>query len=99
MRALAAGAQIRTDTMVTGWAGDHALELTAPGGRDRIEATAIVLATGARERPRPARLIPGDRPSGVYTTGALQNLVHLRQAGSAVARWWSAPSWSASPPC
>ena len=48
VRALAAGAQIRTDTMVTGWAGDRALELTAPGGRDRIEAAAIVLATGAR---------------------------------------------------
>ena len=79
VRALAAGAQIRTDTMVTGWAGDHALELTAPGGRDRVEAAAIVLATGARERPRPARLIPGNRPSGVYTTGALQNLIHLRQ--------------------
>nr|HRD14817.1 FAD-dependent oxidoreductase [Mycobacterium sp.] len=44
VRALAAGAQIRTDTMVTGWAGDRALELTAPGGRDRIEAAAIVLA-------------------------------------------------------
>ncbi len=77
-RAQAAGAQIRTDTMVTGWVGDRTLELTAPGGRTRIEATAIILATGARERPRPARLIPGDRPSGVYTTGALQNLVHLR---------------------
>ena len=37
----------------------------------------MVLATGARERPRSARLIPGDRPAGVYTTGQLQNLVHL----------------------
>ena len=35
------------------------------------------MATGARERPRPARLIPGERPSGVYTTGHLQNIVHL----------------------
>ena len=37
-----------------------------------------MLATGARERPRPARLIPGDRRAGVYTTGQLQNLVHLQ---------------------
>lgn len=36
-----------------------------------------MLATGARERPRTARRIPGDRPHGVYTTGQLQNLVHL----------------------
>lgn len=82
--ATAAGAQIRTDTMVTGWAGDRTLEVTSPRGRDLLDARAVVLATGARERPRPARLIPGDRPSGVYTTGHLQNLVHLahRTVGS-----------------
>jgi len=77
-RAVAAGAEIRTDTMVTGWAGDGSLELTSPRGRENLDAGAVILATGARERPRPARLIPGDRPSGVYTTGGLQNLVHLR---------------------
>jgi thioredoxin reductase len=38
-------------------------------------ATAVLLATGVRERPRAARLVPGDRPAGVYTTGALQQLV------------------------
>jgi hypothetical protein len=40
----------------------------------------VVLATGARERPRPARLVPGDRADGVYTTGQLQNLVHIHHA-------------------
>ena len=73
-----AGATIRTDSMVTGWSGDD-LEVTAPDGRRVIGADAVVLATGARERPRAARLIPGDRPTGVYTTGQLQNLVHLHQ--------------------
>ena len=63
--------------MVTGWAGPRTVEVTSPDGRQRITARAIILATGARERPRPARLIPGDRPAGVYTTGQLQNLVHL----------------------
>lgn len=81
-QALAAGADIRTDTMVTGWAGEHALEITSPRGREVIEAGAVVLATGARERPRPARLIAGDRPAGIYTTGHLQNLVlHGRGVG------------------
>jgi thioredoxin reductase len=75
--ALAAGARVETEATVTGWAGDRALEVTSPRGRRIIEADAIVLATGARERPRPARLIPGDRPDGVYTTGQLQQLVHL----------------------
>lgn len=76
-RATAAGAHIRTDTMVTGWAAERSLETTSPRGRDLVEAGAVILATGARERPRSARLIPGDRPSGVYTTGHLQNVVHI----------------------
>ncbi len=76
--ATAAGAEIRTATMVTGWAGVKSLELTSPAGREQLDARAVVLATGARERARPARLIPGDRPSGIYTTGQLQNTVHLQ---------------------
>ncbi len=75
--ALAAGAEIETRTMVTDWAGEHSVALTSPQGRRRIHARAIILATGARERPRAARLVAGDRPAGVYTTGQLQNLVHL----------------------
>ena len=76
--ALEAGAEIRTEATVTGWAGDRALELTSPRGRVVVEARAVLLATGARERPRPARLVAGDRPAGVLTTGLLQNLVHLQ---------------------
>jgi thioredoxin reductase len=75
-----AGAVLQTSAMVTGWAGDRTMQITSPAGRRRLRADAVVLATGARERPRPARLIPGDRPDGVYTTGQLQNLVHLHHA-------------------
>jgi thioredoxin reductase len=77
-RATHAGATIRTDAMVTGWAGERSLDVTSPQGRYRLDAGAVILATGARERPRPARMIPGDRPSGVLTTGLLQNLVHVK---------------------
>lgn len=76
--ALASGATIMTNAMATDWAGDRALDVTTPEGRIRVDARVVVLATGARERPRPARLIPGDRAHGVHTTGDLQNLVHLR---------------------
>lgn len=79
--ATAAGAEIRTATMVTGWAGDRSLELTSPAGRERLDARTVILATGARERARPARMIPGDRPGGIYTTGQLQNTVHLQHRG------------------
>lgn len=78
--AVGAGAQVRPLTTVTGWAGDRVLELTSPNGRETVEAGAVVLATGCRERPRAARLVPGDRPAGVYTTGWLQRLVHLEGA-------------------
>lgn len=76
-RALMAGVELRTSAMVTGWDDDAAM-VTSPAGREAIAARAIVLATGARERPRSARLVPGDRPAGVLTTGLLQQLVHLR---------------------
>src|SRR5215211_4915024 len=82
--AVEAGADLRLGTQVTGWTPDGALELTGPGGRSRLEAGAVVLATGCRERPRSARLVAGTRPQGVLTTGTLQQLVYL--AGAPVGR-------------
>jgi thioredoxin reductase len=72
-----AGAELRPRTQVTGWSGEGVLELTSPHGREELRARAVVLATGCRERPRPARLVPGTRPQGVMTTGMLQQLVYL----------------------
>ncbi|MFE5038832.1 FAD-dependent oxidoreductase [Streptomyces sp. NPDC056683] len=45
-------------------------------GPETVTAQAVVLATGAYERPRAARLVPGTRPAGVYTGGELQQAVH-----------------------
>jgi thioredoxin reductase len=84
--------------MVTDWTGEREVAITSPAGRFTIRADAVVLATGARERPRPARRIPGDRPDGVLTTGQLQNLVHLhhRRVGTAaVVVGGELVSWSA----
>lgn len=72
-----AGAVLETEAMVTGWAGERTMQVTSPRGVRTVSADAVILATGARERPRPARMVPGDRPDGVYTTGQLQNLVHV----------------------
>lgn len=74
--ALDAGCVIEREAMVTGWTRDGELEVTSPEGRRSLRAEAVVLATGCRERPRAARLIPGSRPHGVMNTGALQRLVH-----------------------
>jgi thioredoxin reductase len=74
--AAAAGAEIRADTTVTGWDGAGCATLTSASGLETVSARAVLLATGCRERPRPARLVPGDRPSGVMTTGELQQRVY-----------------------
>jgi thioredoxin reductase len=72
-----AGAVPRTGVTVLDWAGPRALTTVGPQGPETIEARAVVLATGSRERPRTARLVPGTRPAGVHTTGELQQAVHL----------------------
>ncbi|MFF7200240.1 NAD(P)/FAD-dependent oxidoreductase [Streptomyces sp. NPDC008141] len=75
--AVRSGARLRTGVTVTGWAGPRTLETVGPAGPETVSARAVVLATGARERPRSARLVPGTRPAGVLTTGELQQAVHL----------------------
>ena len=74
-----ARAHIQTQTMVPGWADSWSLEATCPNSLLTIKPQVSVFATGARERPCPARLIPGDRPAGVFTTGQLQNVVHIHK--------------------
>ena len=86
-RAVAAGVELWAPATATGFAGPGAVDLTAPDGRHTVRARALLLATGCRERPRAARLVPGTRPAGVLTTGTLQQLVHLhgeRVAGRAL---------------
>jgi len=77
--AIAAGVDVRTGTTVLDVAGTSVV--LADGSV--IDADAVVLATGVRERPRAARLVPGDRPAGVFTTGAIQQLtaLHHRPVG------------------
>lgn len=78
-RAAGAGVSVRTGAMVTDVGTDRSLWVTSAGGREQLGWDALVLATGARERGRAARLVPGDRGAGVYTTGQLQDLVHLHR--------------------
>ncbi|MFI6488753.1 NAD(P)/FAD-dependent oxidoreductase [Streptomyces sp. NPDC050564] len=75
--AIRAGAALRTGVTALGWCGPLALDTVGPAGLETVTATAVVLATGARERPRGARLVAGTRPAGVFTTGELQQAVHL----------------------
>ncbi|HVA21577.1 MAG TPA: FAD-dependent oxidoreductase [Candidatus Micrarchaeia archaeon] len=76
-QATRAGADLWCETTCLEWTGARALLCTGPGGLRRVEARCVVLATGCRERPRHARLVPGTRPAGVLTTGSLQRLAAL----------------------
>lgn len=79
-RAAAAGVDVRIETSAIDWAGERTLVVASPAGLVELAADAVVLASGCRERARAARLVAGDRPRGVLTTGALQQLVTLHGA-------------------
>ncbi|MFT5113572.1 MAG: thioredoxin reductase [Parasphingorhabdus sp.] len=74
-----AGVEIRMDTTVTELGQSGGLSLSTHEGRQQLEADRVVICTGAREKPRSARLVSGTRPQGVMTTGALQSMIYLKQ--------------------
>ena len=44
----------------------------------KLEAKAIILAMGCRERPKGALNIAGTRPAGIYTAGTAQKFVNMK---------------------
>jgi thioredoxin reductase len=58
-------------------ATSHRVDVLSPQGLTSYESRFVLLATGCFESSRSTRLIPGARPSGIYTTGTLQQLVNL----------------------
>lgn len=71
------GISVSLETIVIGMNEDRRLLISRRGCLEEIEARAIVLAMGCRERACGALSIPGDRPSGVYTAGTAQNLINM----------------------
>lgn len=66
------GVEVRTGHSVVRLAGDGRVDVTSSRGVEALSARRIMITTGAREKPRSARLVSGDRPVGIITTGALQ---------------------------
>ena len=73
-----AGVDIALKTSVTQLGAKGELDIVSPMGRGKIKAKRVLLSTGVRETPRAARLVSGNRMMGVYTTGALQSMVYLK---------------------
>lgn len=77
-KAEALGIECRLNTTVLSAAKDKRLTaVNAVEGMFEIQADAVILAMGCRERPRGALNIPGYRPAGVYSAGTAQRLVNM----------------------
>ena len=78
VRRAEAGVEILTRHSVVALEPEGRLVVANPAGSLEIVARRVVLATGAREMSRAARLVGGDRPLGVMNTGALQAYIYLQ---------------------
>ena len=77
-KVLALGISYKLNTMVMDIS--HKKKITAMNRKDgifEIQAKAIILAMGCRERSRSALNIPGYRPAGIYSAGTAQRLVNM----------------------
>ena len=72
------GIEVRLNTMVLDFSKDLVVTCTSrDSGLVQLQASAIVLAMGCRERSRGALNIPGFRCAGVYSAGTAQRLVNM----------------------
>ena len=73
-----ANIEYKLDSMVIDVTKDKQITYVSKNdGLNIINAKAIVLAMGCRERSRGALNIPGFRPAGVYSAGAAQRLMNI----------------------
>lgn len=69
---------VKLNTMVLSFSPQkEIMAMNREDGMFVIQAKAVVLAMGCRERPRGALLIPGTRPAGIYSAGTAQRLVNM----------------------
>jgi thioredoxin reductase len=73
----AAGVEVRTGTTALALESGGRVRILSPTGQETLMGRRVLLALGTRETPRSTRLVSGTRPWGVFTSGSLQQLVHL----------------------
>lgn len=69
---------VMLESMVLRLTADKKVEILCPDGYITVEAGAVVLAMGCRERTAGAIALPGTRPAGVYTAGMAQKLCNMK---------------------
>ncbi|MBR5500079.1 MAG: FAD-dependent oxidoreductase [Clostridia bacterium] len=70
------GIKVYHTTMVTSVSPDLIVTAQSRDGLMKIQAGAVVLAMGCRERSRGALSVAGTRPAGVYSAGTAQKLIN-----------------------
>lgn len=70
------GIRVYHETMVTDITKDRVVTATNREGIMKIQAKAVILAMGCRERSRGALNICGTRPAGIYSAGTVQKLIN-----------------------
>lgn len=70
------GIQVYYETTVTAVSDDKVVTARNRDGVLKIQAKAVILAMGCRERSRGALNTPGTRPAGVYSAGTAQKLMN-----------------------
>jgi NADPH-dependent 2,4-dienoyl-CoA reductase/sulfur reductase-like enzyme len=71
------GVEVKSDTMVIHLTEDKQVHCVSSLGYQVLEAKAVILAMGCRERTRGAISIPGSRACGVFTAGAAQRYLNI----------------------
>lgn len=77
------GIEYKLNTMVMDISADDAstakkiIAMNREDGMFEIQAKAVILAMGCRERSRGALNIPGYRPAGIFSAGTAQRLVNM----------------------
>ena len=68
---------VMSETMVLGFNKNHVITAVNKEGVHKIKAKSVILAMGCREKTRWNIMIPGDRPSGIFTAGVAQAFINL----------------------
>ena len=77
-KVLERGIEYKLNTMVMDITADKVVTvMNREDGMVQIQAKAVILAMGCRERSRGALNIPGYRPAGVFSAGTAQRLVNM----------------------
>ena len=72
------GIEYKLNTMVMDISADKKVTaMNREDGMFKVQAKAVILAMGCRERSRGALNIPGYRPAGIYSAGTAQRLVNM----------------------